>query len=48
LSYARNTIDSAYSGFPLRRIFDFDIDYLLFIIYNSVIEYRYFKTNSQW
>jgi len=27
LSYARNTTDSAYSGLPLRRIFDFDIDY---------------------
>ena len=48
LSYARNTFDSAYNGFPLRRIFDFDIDYLLFIIYNSAIEYRYLTTNSQW
>jgi len=48
LSYARNTIDSAYSEFPLRRIFDFDIDYLLFIIYNSAIEYRYLTINSQW
>jgi len=48
LSYARNTTGSAYSGLPLRRIFDFDIDYLLFIIYNSEIEYKYLTINSQW